>query len=156
MRAQASQAGHLSYCWSFARSLLVVTRTAQLVGAGSDCTCLMQLEAEALQHTEAIQAELGGLGIGGEPVSLLSSIDGVHLDELPLHDADAGTTFTGGRGVRVCADLPPSPDLSLDDWQDLHHDPTWLLTVIHCGRRVARHQHLVAGEGQPATLSHGL
>ena len=43
--------------------------------------------SEALQAAEAIYAELGGLGSGGEPVSLLSSIDGVLPDDLPVYDA---------------------------------------------------------------------
>ena len=83
--------------------------------------CLLQHEVETLQHTEAIQAELGGLGIGGEPVSLLSSIDGVHLDDLPLHDAATATAPAGrpeALSLRNCAHLQPSPDLRLDCRQD--------------------------------------
>ncbi len=61
-----------------------------------DCV-FTQHEVEVLQHTEAIQAELGGLGLGGEPVSLLSSIDGVHLNDIPLLGTAAPTTAHTGR-----------------------------------------------------------
>ena len=65
-------------------------------------THLLQHEVEVLQHTEAIQAELGGLGIGGEPVSLLSSIDGVHLDDIPVPDTAGPTTAHPGRPHIPC------------------------------------------------------
>ena len=54
---------------------------------------------DALQAAQAIYAELGGLGAGGEPVSLLSSIDGVHLDDIPVYStADAAAQLPSSTG----------------------------------------------------------
>ena len=97
-------------CWVCTASMRLGLRRPRLA-RGRTFQILPQAlrGVDAIQSAEAIQAELGGLGGGGEPVSLLSSIDGVHLDDIPVHDT-AAVPAGAGLSWRWAPTLCPRPD----------------------------------------------